>query len=259
MKRRILGPSVSSGQSTASPVVTQQTAAIQAPPVMPPAPPVAMQAPPPPAMPSIQQQIEQAVIPAPPVQIASPVQQAPPFAAPLPRLVNSSLGDSPLHSLDMGTEDVGNFRQIPADVWIEAEITKTELKTSSNGNPMIALQLKATWPNEYVGCVIWDQVVITQAAAWKYKSICAACVDEEGNRLLSEDNRRFTGTDEQDFVGNVVRFKSDEATVSANGSIFNKIKGGYQSAFETDFSDDTYEEIISSDNGNVPAGINLGG
>ena len=259
IKRRILGPATPTQQVASAPV--QQ---VVAPPVMPPAPPVAVQAiqapPLPPAMPTIAQQIEQVVV-APP----TPVQQVIATLTPSPtqtltvvpqsvvdtRQVQNS-GNSPLHALDMGTEDVSNLRQIPRGVWIEAEITKSEMKTSQNGNPMISLQLKTTWPNEYVGCVVWDKVTITQAAAWKYKSVCAACVDEEGNRLLSEDNRRFTGKSEQDFVGNIVRFRSDEANIDENGSVFNKVAGGYQQAFETIFEEEVEEIVISGDNGNVP-------
>ena len=185
-----------------------------------------------PAPPTIQQQIQAVVAP----QASVPQMQVPP----------APQSQSIMHTLDMGTDEVKNFRPIDKGIWVEAEIVKAEKKTAQTGNMYIQLQHKVTWPSEYVGCTVFDKVVLTASAAWKYKSACAACVDPNGNRLLSEDNRRFTGTDEQDFVGNVVRFKTGEPNIAESG-VYNTVEGGYQSAFETQFEDDgpTEEDLYN--------------
>jgi hypothetical protein len=214
-------------------------------------------------VPNMEQQIRQAIDTPPPVPmpVPAPLPQPEPVsqqtlntpvtdfsrqqAVPLPTEHTEWVKNAPvnqptyqpkslLHSIDMGSNPVNVFVSIPGGEDVEGEITKVELKTSRNDNPMLALQLRASWPKQYAGALIYDNVVLTAEAAWKYKSICAACVDENGNRLLSDDNRFFTGNSEQDFLGNIVAFKSDEPSLSAAGNPVNKVKGGYNIATRTE-------------------------
>lgn len=201
--------------------------------VMPPVATTAVPPLPPPSVPGMEHQLQQAIY------------QAPAPVAPLPvehtewvrnALVNQpnhqAPANSPLH-FDMGTEEVKVFKTVPAGEIVEAEITKAELGMNNNNNQQIKLQLRVTWPQKYENALFFDQVVLVATAGWKYKSLCAACEDEEGNRLLSADNRFFTGNSVDDFLGNVVRFKSDEPRLSANGNYYNQVKGGFEGAFET--------------------------
>lgn len=176
----------------------------------------------------------------PPAPPAVPMTQTPPSMAPVHYVQQpQAQTGSPLH-FEMSTDEVKVFKVVPAGTVVEAEITKAELTTSQNNNPQIKLQLRATFPVQYKGALFFDQVVLTKEAQWKYKSLCAACEDEEGNRLLSADNRFFTGKSEQDLVGNVIRFTADEPTPAANnpGTFYNKVKGGFESAFETFSAED---------------------
>jgi hypothetical protein len=194
----------------------------------------------------MQQQLEQAVYqqPAPVPAAPQPAVAAPAQGGPVPVVARAPRGHSPLH-LDLGGDAPNVFKSVPEGTICEGEIVKAEeTRAQTSGNPMIKLQLKACWPLEYAGATFYDNVVLIAETAWKYKSLCAACVDEAGERLLSPDNRFFTGQGVEDFLGNVVRFKADEPTVSAAGNPVNRVKGGYNPAYETDFGDGPDAEAV---------------
>lgn len=246
--------------SPINPATLQQVPQVQAPPVQAPAmpaspyavPPQAPYAPPVPQVPTMEAQIRQAIdTPPPPVPMPTPAPIPPPQPQPVLQQVNQDIPSiaqaytagvqntppqspkSILHALDCGTEPVKVFKTIPGGEDIEVEIVKVELKTV-NDKPALGLQERCTWPAVYAGALVWDTVYLTAEASWKYKSLCAACVDESGNRLLSADNRFFVGNSEQDFLGNIVACKTDEPNPGTDGRVFNRVKGGYNIATRTE-------------------------
>ena len=200
----------------------QAPVAPQAPPMPPFAPPMPQASPAPPMAPQVpaQPMMMPVTPPAPAPQVLQP--QAPPSAR---------VGNSLLHQLDM--DGVNEFVPLPENTDIEAEIVKSELtEAQSSGNPMIKLQLRVSFPQQFVGVPLYDNVVLIPSAAWKYKSLCRSCTDEDGNTLLSPDGRFFCGTDEQDFVGNIVRFRIQNGMTN-NGNPRNEIKGAYSAGKDT--------------------------
>lgn len=240
-------PNVPAPAYPAAPVAPPPVQAVPAVPQMPLAPPqvpgMPVQAPP------MEQQLAQAVYQAPVAPPAVPMTQAPPVTA-VPH--TAPAGQSPLH-IDMGPDEVKVFKVVPAGTVVEAEITKAELGKSSNGNNQLKTQLRVTWPQAYVGAIFSDFCTLTKEAFWKAKSLYSVCEDENGNRLLSEDNRFFTGQSETDLVGNVVRFTADEPRPGSNnpGVFFNQVKGGFSAAFET-FAGEETTPHPDSPNINVP-------
>ena len=217
-------------QVTAPPVAVAEAPAV-APPAVPGYPPIA-QAP-------MQEQLAAAVYQqpaAPPVPVPAAVAMTQPAPTPPPADYSvpsaAPVGSSPMH-MALNGEPVKVFKVVPAGETCEGEITKAEIE-EYNGKNQIKLQLKATWPAKYEGAVFYDNVYLTEAAQWRYKSLLSACVDEAGNRLLDPTNRFFTGKGPDDLLGNIVRFRTDEPTPGKNGdTYFNKIKGGFEQAFDT--------------------------
>lgn len=73
-----------------------------------------------------------------------------------------------LINLDFNLEDVkDNFQPLPADDYA-AKITSQELKTSSNGNPMIAIVWEIT-DGEFTGRKMFDNMVLIESMGWKIK------------------------------------------------------------------------------------------
>lgn len=206
----------------------------------------------------IQEQLQQAMYQAPPVQLPTPVPTAPPPSNPagyhpVQPQVQVPVGSSPMHQ-DMGGEAVRVFKVVPKGTVVEAEVVKAEYNPSnSKGNPETRIQLRVTWPEMWKGATFFDKCVLVPTSLWKYKSLCAACEDENGNRLLSEDNRFFTGQGPQDFVGNVVRFTAGEPNPDEKGNMYNQVQGGFESAFET-FAGQTEDAppVLTAPNGTTP-------
>lgn len=73
-----------------------------------------------------------------------------------------------LVNLDFNLEDVkDNFQPLPADDYA-AKIVSQELKTSSNGNPMIAIVWEIT-DGEFTGRKMFDNMVLIESMGWKIK------------------------------------------------------------------------------------------
>lgn len=118
-----------------------------------------------------------------------------------------------------------NFKLLPIETDIEFLIKKvTPTKAKTSGNPMIALELESTFPLEHAGVKVFDQVVLTETALWKAKSLFEAC------GMLGEDGR-FTGASLQALVDFVIRGQVNHDTYQ--GVTRNKIAGGYTEAYET--------------------------
>jgi hypothetical protein len=132
-------------------------------------------------------------------------------------------GAAPGGGLNLGGLDlskVGDGNLIPQDEWVDSEVVSAVSQKATTGNNMIVLQLKTVAPGQYAGAQMYDNLVLSDAALWKFKSAAKAC------GLLSADGASFLGRDERDFVGKVLRHqvKVDEY----DGRERNKVKGGYK-------------------------------
>ena len=139
--------------------------------------------------------------------------------------VNESEILAAMGKVDWGSIQTSNFRLIPTDVEVESIIEKvTPQRSKSSGNPMIALELKTTFPIEYAGVKLFDQCVLTEKSYWKFKSLLEACdqCDESG---------RFIGQSLQELKEYVVRHMVMHDTYQ--GQTRNKIAGGYSAAYQT--------------------------
>lgn len=98
-------------------------------------------------------------------------------------------------------------------------IQKVESKMSGNNNAMTTLRLVCQ-DDEYKGTVIFDNVVATEAAAWKAKSLLKATglLGEDGVPLLTSD---------KDLEGLYVVAQVKHETYE--GTTRNKIAGGFKS------------------------------
>ena len=122
--------------------------------------------------------------------------------------------------------DVPDQQMLPEDVDSEAEITGCELKESSNGNQMLALKLKVTFPLECKGVTLFTNVLLDHPKTkWVAKSLFAAC------DLLSEDGASFIGEDESDLLNCVVRFRAKHGEYQ--GRAKNEVAGAFSAAWES--------------------------
>jgi len=130
-----------------------------------------------------------------------------------------------LSQIDLSGVVAGQYRVLPEELDYEAEIQAVDPERSQNGNPMLKLTLKVTFPTEFAGTKLWDRVVLTEASMWKFKSLAKAC------DLLDPDGAKFIGQGPQDFKDYVVRFRIKHDLY--NGAIQNKVNGGYAEGYET--------------------------
>lgn len=123
-----------------------------------------------------------------------------------------------LNGLDMSKVSDG-FTLVPEDTEVILVVRKSDAKKSGAGNDMVALQLEVEVPEEYAGCKVWDNLVLTPASLWKFKSMAKA------TGLLSTDGATFIGDSEKDFINKRVGavLVQDEY----NGKKKNVVKGGY--------------------------------
>lgn len=108
-----------------------------------------------------------------------------------------SLADA-LAGLDGSKANARQYRLLPEDYDLEAQIVKAEIDIH-NGKTRLRLELLTTHPKADAGVTLFDDVYLTQAALFRFKSLCEACELWE--------NHAFTGKSEQEFVGCIVRFR----------------------------------------------------
>lgn len=121
---------------------------------------------------------------------------------------------------------------LPAGTTVEAEIVEAHLgEAKTSDRPMVILRMLVVRPEEYAGAVVYDNVVLAPSCAWKFKSLCAASTGPDGRSLLSKQGTVFAGKSVQDFVGNVVRFRTSEPRVTSSGNTINRVAGGYERAW----------------------------
>jgi hypothetical protein len=138
--------------------------------------------------------------------------------------------DSVFGAFDLSGVSEGS-RVVNADYDYEAVIKKTELKTTSNNEKMIELELSITWCSgpkwdEYNGVTLWDNIVMTEKVLWKYKGLMRAC------ELLDATGSRSIMTSVSQLNGNVLRFRTFVDT-SYNNTPRSKVQMGYTAGFST--------------------------
>jgi hypothetical protein len=164
----------------------------------------------------------------------SPATPAPALSPAIAAVVNGArkggfLADVSFGGVDeIGVAHGGDRTPLPDNLDYEAEIIKVELTESSSGNEMLKLQNKITFPKEFAGRFVFDNIMTRMEGYPKQrcKSLFRAC------DLLSEDGLQITAESEQDLKNNVVRFRIKNEEY--NGNVNPKVNGGYLAAFETD-------------------------
>lgn len=136
-------------------------------------------------------------------------------------------GGLDLSSYDLSQVEDMNFDLIPVGTDVELLIVKADDKKKTGaGDHMIALELKVTWPAQYVGVKIWDNIILSESAVWKLKTLLKATelADPSGHRALP-------GTTAASFISNVVRAQVTQEEY--NSVMRNKIRGAYSIARDT--------------------------
>lgn len=139
-------------------------------------------------------------------------------------------------AIDLTQVVTKDYRLLPLETTIEAQIVNREIGKSSTGNDQIVLGLKVTYPTEFAGVDLQDYVILDPhdpKRSWKFKSLCEACTTEiDGHEVSLLHNGRYIGDDDgAAFLGNIVKFQADHNEY--NGRIYNKVKGSYTAGTET--------------------------
>lgn len=130
-----------------------------------------------------------------------------------------SLGGS-LQGLDLSKTGDGSL--IPNDEWVDVEVLEAKGMKAATESNMVVLKVKTVAPGQYAGVTMYDNLVLTDKALWKFKSAAKAC------GLLSSDGATFIGSSEKDFVSKIMRCQVIQSEYE--GRVRNKVKGGYSAA-----------------------------
>jgi len=181
-----------------------------------------------------------------PAEEAAPREVAPPPAAPAPTvsaadrlaslLATRSQGAGLLGAIDMDQVETRDFRLLPLETDIEAQIVSREVGKSKSGNDQMVIDLKVTFPTEYAGVSLRDYVLLDPhdpRRSWKFKSLCEACTTEiEGEEVPLLYNGRYIGDAAGEaFLGNVISFQVEHS--EWDNKTYNKVKGGYKEGWQS--------------------------
>jgi hypothetical protein len=115
-------------------------------------------------------------------------------------------------------------KPLPLELDYEAEIMEAKDEIAKGtGNPMVKLDLVITYPLQFVGVKLWDNVV--QSVLWKFKSLARS------TETLDPTESVCTAKGPQDFIGHIVRFNVIHDNYQ--GAISNKVAGGYEPGWQS--------------------------
>jgi len=121
---------------------------------------------------------------------------------------------------DLGNVELDDrYEALPDDLYVEAEVRSCDYRQSdSNAALVLLVRLQVTYPQEHKGAMIRDWVTLPDevlhqgdqlnAIQKRFKMFCDAC------EKLSPDGRSCTAKSPQEFVGEIVAFKTRNKEVS---------------------------------------------
>lgn len=113
----------------------------------------------------------------------------------------------------------------------EGEIISAEWRQNDKGQDYPALEIKTTFPVQFAGVTIFDNISLGETSQWKSKSLMRA------TDTLSEDGQTFIAAGIEEWEGHIVGFQinNEEYTNPKTGKTYtnNRVKGAYATAYLT--------------------------